>query len=552
MNLAIGLRNLRRAREILSVLVLDYGFGYVFDQLGISRLLPLRRLRRGAPERAELPGPRRLRLALAELGPTFIKLGQMLATRADFLPSAVIAELRGLQDRGPAVPFQEIRGVIETELGRPIEQCFAEFDPLPLASASLGQVHAAALPGGREVTVKVLRPGLRRVIEEDLQILADAAHLLHRQVPSLRRFNLPAFARQFANQLEDELNYTIEAHNTDRLRHGLSQAETSIRLPEVVWDLTTAQVLTTERLRGSRVDRLPDTARFDRAAAARQLGRHMLHQIFLDGFFHADPHQGNVLIADDGTIILLDCGIVGYLDPRTRNLLAEAVRRVYEEDVDGLVSAMSELGGLGHDTDFASLRSELARVVSRFVVLPRREFSLGRLLSHTLRVLWLNDIRLPADLSLAAKALLMTEAIGSELDPEFDFRELARPVVEEVAARALAPKALAERAVRSIELTVRRLARLPARIDNILSLIEHGGLRLRTETPEAEDRWARLGRCLNRLALSLLAAALLAASTVYLLAARHPVHIGLGIAAMVGGVLLGLIIALAILRPGHV
>jgi ubiquinone biosynthesis protein len=551
MNLAIGLRNLRRVREILSVLVLDYGFGYVFDQLGISRVLPVGRRRRPAPERSEVPGPRRLRLALAELGPTFIKLGQVLSTRAELLSPAVVAELRQLQDEAPAVSFDAIRGVVETELGRPIEQCFAEFDPNPLASASLGQVHAAVLADGREVTVKVLRPRVRRVVEEDLQILSDAAHLLHRQVPSLRRLNLPAFARRFAGQLEDELTYTVEGRNADRLRGSLAAAEAGIRIPEVNWGLTTERVLTTERLRGSRVDRLPETATIDRKAAAEKIGRCMLHQIFVDGFFHGDPHQGNVLIADDGTPILLDFGIVGYLDPRTRQLLAEAVRRVYAEDTEGLVSVMSELGAVGQDTDFSSLRSELARVIGRFVVLPRREFSIGELLARALRALWLNDIRVPPELSLAAKALLMTEAICSELDRDFDFRALAQPVVEEARARLLAPNVLAERAMRSIEDTIRRLTRLPARLDNILSLIEHGGLRVRTDQPEAEGRWARLARCCNRLGLSLLTAALLATSAVYLVSGDHSAHLALGIAAMIGGVVLGLIVVLAILRPGQ-
>jgi ubiquinone biosynthesis protein len=320
----------------------------------------------------------------------------------------------------------------------------------------------------------------------------------------------------------------------------------------VKWSLTTERVLTTERLRGSRVDHLPGTATIDRKAAAEEIGRCMLHQIFVDGFFHGDPHQGNVLIADDGTPILLDFGIVGYLDPRTRQLLAEAVRRVYAEDIEGLVSVMSELGAVGQETDFSSLRSELARVIGRFIVLPRQEFSIGELLARALRALWLNDIRVPPELSLATKALLMTEAVCSELDSEFDFRELAQPVVDEARARLMAPNVLAERALRSIEDTVRRLSRLPARLDSILSLVEHGGLRVRTDQPEAEGRWARLARCCNRLGLSLLTAALLATSAVYLVCGDHSAHVALGIAAMVGGVVLGLIVVLAILRPGQI
>ncbi len=551
MNLSIGLRNLRRVREIL-VLVLDYGFGYVVDQLDLDRYLPLSRRRRAHRAYAALPLPRRLRLALAQLGPTFIKLGQMLSTRSDLLPSNVVAELRHLQDEAPAVPFEQIRGVIETDLGRPVEECFARLEAAPLASASLGQVHAGTLADGSEVTVKVLRPGAVRVVEEDLQILSDAAHLLHRQAPSVRRLNLPGLARQFASQIEDELNYTHEAHSMERLRRGLSSGEAGIRIPSVKWDLTTERVLTTERLRGTRVDQLDASAGIDRRAAAREFGRYMLQQIFVEGVFHGDPHQGNVLIGDDGTVILLDFGIVGYLDPRTRELLVEAVRGAYDEDTDGLVSTMCELGAVGADTDFASLRSDLARVVGRFAVLPGRRLSIGRLLGRALRALWLNNVRLPPELSLTAKALLMTEAVCSELDPEFDFRDLTEPVVEEARAKLLAPGAVAHRVVRAVESTGRHVARLPGRIDRVLSLIEHGGLRMRTEEPESEGRWSRLGRCLNRLGLSLLAAALVVASSMYLVAAESTAHVTLGIVAMVAGVLLAGVVIVASLRPGQV
>lgn len=552
MTLPIRLRNLRRIREILSVLVFDYGFGYIFDQLGLSRHLPLGR-RRPIRRYADLPGPRRLRLALGQLGPTFIKLGQLLSSRGDLLPPAVVAELRYLQDEAPAIPFDEIRGTIETELGRPLEQCFADFDTTPLSAASLGQVHRAVLPDGREVTVKVLRPGVRQVIEADLQILSDAAYLLHRQVPALQRYHLPAFVRQFASQLEDELVYTFEAHNADRLRRAAAAAQVKVRVPEVIWQFTTARVLTTERLHGHRVDRLSGAAAsLDRPAVAREFGQYMLHQILLDGFFHGDPHQGNVLVAADGTLILLDFGIVGYLDPRIRRLLAEAVRQVYQEDIEGLTATMAELGTLGPEAEVAALRSELAKIVSRFMLLPRRDFPIGELLTRTLRALWLNHVRVPAELALTAKALLMTEAICSELDPDFDFRDLAQPVIEQARARLLAPAALADRALRAIETTARRLGRLPARLDHVLSLLERGSLHLRFHEPEAESRWTRLARGLNRLSLSLLAAALLISSAIYLVSAQHPAHIGLGLAALVAAVLLGLLVIIGALRPGQV
>ncbi len=553
MTLGLGLRNLGRLREIVSVLVFRYGFGYVFQQLGIERLLPMGRRRPPAPEFAEVPGPRQLRLALAELGPTFIKLGQILGARGDLFPPAVVAELRRLQDEGPRVSFAEIKVVIERELGRPIEQCFERIDEEPLSVASLGQVHVAFLPDGREVTVKVLRPGVRRVVETDLQILFDVAALLTRQVRTLRRYNVQGLVRQFAMQMEDEMTYSIEAYNSGRLKAVLADAGIDVRVPEVIWDLTSREVLTTERVHGHRSDRI-ETAHLDldRKAIATAMGRAVLHQIFVDGFFHGDPHQANMLVADDGAVILLDFGIVGYLDPRTRALIAEALRRVYDQDVDGLVTALSELGSVGPDTDRQSLRNDLARIVSRFMLLPRREFPMGEVLMRTLHVLWLNHVRVPPELSLAAKALLQAESVAGDLDPGFDFRDLAEPVLREARSRELAPDALAQRLVRSLEATARRLGRLPERVDRVLALIEQGGLRMRVEETEVDGRWGQQSRVLNRVGLSVLSAGLLITSALFLVASRHPAHVGVGTVMLLAAVLLGFIVVVRLLRPGQI
>ena len=434
----------------------------------------------------------------------------------------------------------------EAELGRPLDQLFPRFDVVPLSAASLGQVHAAQLRDGREVTVKVLRPGVQRVIEADLQILADLANLLPRRVPALQRYDLPGFVRRFASQLEDELVYTLEAHNASRIGESIEAAGLKVRVPQVVPELTTRRVLTTERLYGKRVDQLAgEVLSFDRRETAEQFARSMLGQIFLDGFFHADPHQGNVLVAKDGSPILLDFGIVGYLDPRARRLLADIVRHVYAEDVDGVVDDLFELGALGPDTDLVAVRAELSLIVSRFLGLPRRELAIGELLSHTLRTLWVHQIRVPPELSVAAKALLLTEAVCSDLDPDFDLRDLAKPVVEEAMSRALSPRALVDRALRAAEATARQLGRMPARLEHVLSLLESGSLRVRVEDPGAESRSAGMSRSVNRLALSVLSAALLVSGAMYLAGGRHPLHFGLGIAAVAGGVFLGLVVALA-------
>ncbi len=552
MNIAAGLRNWRRAKEILSVLIFDYGFGHVVDQLDLGGVLPVGRRRDMPPAHAALSGPERLRLALGQLGPAFIKLGQMLGARADLLSLAYVSALRRLQDEAPPVGFEEIRQVVEAELEMPLDRAFARFDRKPLSAASLGQVHAARLPDGREVTVKVLRPGVERVVEADLQILSDAAYLLPRRVPALRRYDLPALVRQFASQLEDEMVYTLEAHNAERIGRSLAEAGLRVRVPAVVSELTTKRVLTAERVYGKRVDRLGEgEVGFDRMEAAVQFARAMLRQIFLDGFFHADPHQGNVLVGDDGTISLLDFGMVGYLDPRTRRLLVEAVRHAYGEDVDGVVDDLVELGALGPDTDLAAVRGELSRIVSRFVAMPPRQMAIGELFSRTLRILWVHQIRVPPELSVAAKTLLLTEAVCRDLSPDFDLRSLARPMAEEEMAKAFTPQAVAERLTKEVETAARRLGRLPSRLEHVLSLLGTGSLRLRIDEQGADERAWGLNRSINRLALSVLSGSLLVSGSIYLAGAAGPLHLGLGAAAVAGGIVLGLAAALGLLRPGR-
>lgn len=552
MNLTSGIRNLRRAREIVSVLVFDYGFGQVFDQLDLGRVLPVGRRRGAAAQYVGISGPQRLRLALTALGPTFVKLGQTLSSRPDLLQPAVAAELRRLQDEGPAAEFDQIRGVIETDLGRPLEECFTTFNRQPLSVASLGQVHAAVLPDGREVAVKVLRPGVEEIVHADVQLLADAAHLLASRVPALQHYHLPALIRQFSDQLENQLVYTYEAHNTERLRQSAVEAEMKVRVPEVVWGLTSPRVLTTERIRGHRVDRLPSTvAASERSLLARELGRCMLHQVFVEGVFHGDPHQGNVLVGEDGDLILLDFGIVGYLDPRMRRLLGDLMLDVYSEDMDAIVGTVSQLATIGAGTDLDSLRSDLARLVSRFMILPRRDFPVGELLSRSLRALWLNHVRVPPEISLAAKSLLVAEGVCTDLDPDFDFRDLVQPVIEAARARLLTPSAAATRALKAASSAVRHLGGLPSRIDRLLTRLEQGSLCLRVEDPAAQASQRELPRALNRVALGLLSAALLVAGTVALTASSHPGHLGLGVAAVVGAVLLGLLVLLSVLRPGR-
>ncbi len=544
----VSLSQSGRVRQILSVLVIDYGLGSLFDQLDLGRFRPLGA--GGASARCEGMTPaKRLRLALAALGPSFIKLGQILSARPDLLPPEMITELRQLQDQGPTVPFAQIRDLIESELGHATGATLRQLRGEPLSSASLGQVHVATLLGGREVIVKVLRPGVEEVVEADLQVFQDAANLVDRQVPSLAVYDLPGFVRQFKDQIHAEMIYTVEAHNSERVRQHHQRAR-----PEVD---------------GARGDLVPHHAsRADHGAGAgapRGCARRLASagptrvggalrassccaQIFVDGFFHGDPHQGNVLVTPTGRLAVLDWGIVGYLDPKTRDLMSEVLRTLGRQDVDAAVAAVVDLGTPRLETDLVSLRQALARIIIHSEIMPTKAFSLGEMLSDVIRAMSQHQIRTPMELSLAAKALIVGEGVATDLDPHFDFREVVQPIVDEERERRNSPDARLAHATQTAANVSRHLARLPGRVDTILSLLERGTVKVRLEDPEADRRVQELSRSLNRIALSLLASFVILTGALYMVFSHRASHAGLGVALLLIGAFLGTAVALALLR----
>jgi ubiquinone biosynthesis protein len=424
-------------------------------------------------------------MALEDLGPTFIKLGQVLSTRADFVPADLVTQLRKLQDDVPPVPFAAMEAEFVREIGRRPTEVFAEFDATPLASASIGQVYPAVTTAGERVVVKIQRPGITKPIETDLAILADMAGLVHSRVPSLRRYDFPGFVREFTMILRDELVYTVEAHNAEILRERLS-SDPHVRIPRVVWEVTTAKVLTQERIEGIKIDRVLelDACGLDRPAIARHLAQTMLRQIFLEGLFHGDPHPGNLEVLPDGSIGFMDFGMMGYLDRGARESLGELLLALFERDTRRIVDIFTAIGTVGESTNLTGLERDLARLVGRYYFLPRKQFGLGQLLSRMIELLLTHDLRVPSEFSLLAKALLMVEGVARELDPDFDFNEAAKPLVDEVTRQRWSAGNIRDElsvGVRSLLLSAKRFPRL---LDRVLGRLEQGTLRIRLEHDE--------------------------------------------------------------------
>ncbi len=546
----------RRYRQVVRVLF-QHGFGYLVDQLGLTHLVPFPWVLLGHGREAPRTQAAHLRLALEELGATFIKLGQILSTRADLLPPEFTAELSRLQDSVPPEPLRAIEAQIARELGGATADLYATFDPQPLGSASIGQVHAATLPSGEEVVVKVQRPGLERMVEEDLAILMDLARLAGARTPWGQVYDLPALVEEFGETLRGELDYVREGANAERIRRNFA-GETVLQVPTIYWSHTTRRVLTMEHLTGIKIDDVAalEAAGIDRHRLAAAGVQSMLKMVLEDGFFHADPHPGNLLVRPGPAISLLDYGMVGVVDQRKRENILHLFLAVVDEDIDRMVDQLAALGVAGTPRQFEHLKGDLARLMSRYWGLPLGQLDIRRILEEVMATARHHRLQMPANLSLIAKALVMYEALARQLDPGFNLAEEVTPYVRALALRTYLPRHWLERLAPTLLGLSQLTLSLPQRAGHLLHQAEKGDLAMNIRLPEGERMLRQLDHMVNRLLLGVVAAGL-AVGTAILLQVYHtrglawPVGVLLWAQfAIVAGLALWLIFAI-LLRGRH-
>jgi ubiquinone biosynthesis protein len=470
-----------RERHIAEVLV-KQGLTQLAAALGLNGLA-----RHGHNAgQADTVAPQSLRLALEELGPTFVKLGQMLSTRGDLLPPPYRAELAKLQDAAPVVAPAMIQRVIEEELG---PEAFAWFDLQPLASASIGQAHAARLHDGTDVVVKVRRPGAREQVEQDLAILERRAGQASRHPHLLAHVDWEGLAKEFARLLRAELDYKLEGRNAERFADNFA-GDDQVQIPGVYWETTTAEVITLERIHGIKLtdtDAL-DEAGVDRRAMAQLATRVTAKMVFDDGFFHGDPHPGNFFVLPEGAIAIIDFGIVGTLDEQLREELTDLLVGIVNANPERMAAAMIALGASTGRVDDRSLRQDLSALLRRYSGRSVSEIFLGPVIGDFLEIARHHSLRLPPDLALLAKVLIMEEGLAAGLDPEFRIGPALAPFATRHLLAQLSPTAL-----------LRRLGRFADTLSN--------GVDVHVRTTDLEPLVARLERLGNRIAMSVLAAA---------------------------------------------
>ncbi|MDP3138334.1 MAG: AarF/UbiB family protein [Burkholderiaceae bacterium] len=572
-----AVRDIGRLHDIASILI-RYGFGDMVRRMGLANALERagRALHwSNAEEFAHLPPPARVRRALEEMGPTFVKLGQVLATRVDMFEPEWIAEFGKLQDSAPAAPWADIRQQLTEDLGAPPEEVFAAFDPEPLAAASIAQVHRARLEDGSEVVVKVRRPGIRPIIEADLRWLARLAELAEGESPELRAFRPQEVVRQFAQSLRRELDFAGECRNAEHIAENFSgytdkdeltgdtTAEAApepsavlpiIVIPHVYWQWTGERVCVQEFIAGISGRKLADVdqAGLDRKVLARRGARAVLKMIIEDGFFHADPHPGNVFYLPGNRIAFIDFGMIGRLTEVRRDQLMRLLLGLVKHEPQRVADVMIEwTGDVVLDED--GLQLEIQTFVQQYHGMALKQLKLGEMLSDLVAILRQHHLTLPTDLSLLIKAFISLEGMGRELDPDFDMAGEAMPLLEQALRARYTPAAIFKRGWRAASEALSLVAGLPQDISRLLRAARRGRLEIHIDILHLKRVGNQLDSAANRLVVGIVIAALIIGSSIVMTVPGGPTLLGLpffGLLGFAGAVIGSLWLLLSIWRSG--
>ncbi len=545
----------RRFRQVSGVLA-RFGFGSAVQMAGLGRFLPTRW--RGLEEegKAEIDPAVRVRMVFEELGATAIKLGQALSARTDILPLDYARELRKLQEELPSVSFDEVRQMVESELAEPLDELFLEFDPKPVATASLSQVHRAVTRTGETVAVKVQKPEIEEQVETDLDILVRAARYVEQRVEWAEAHNVADTAKDFAHQLREELNFLTEARSTERLREDMKEDDRT-KVPRVFWSLTRRRVLTMEFIEGISLGDIEELDRADvnRRQLADDFAEIMLKQIFYEGYFHADPHPGNLRYTPDEQIAFLDCGNVGLMGRRLRDAFIRLLMAVLDQDAEAVFDQVVVIGAISEGTNLRDLEADMESLISHYGQDLRTSGQLGEMLEEIMGIIFEHRIRMPTIFPQLTRALAVTEGVCLELNPDFDFEAAASKTAEMVYRDWFSPRHLFEELVDAARSLRRYSLRLPRQVSNVLAQGLAGGLTMQFRPTGFERVLHRLDAMVNRVSFAIVIAAIILSSAIIFTSEAPTVVEGpgrvLSIVYVVAGVLMGGWLLYSIVRSGR-
>ena len=534
-----------------------YGLDHLLEYLNLSHLIVMSRkmLRRKPSNIVQYSAAERVRLAFEELGPTFIKLGQLLSTRPDVIPLNFVKEFAKLQDKVPHFPFEEAEIQIKLELGKPVEEMFQQIERTPVAAASIAQVHRARLTTGENVVVKVRRPGIDAIVETDIDVLMGIAQMMERHMPGSEIYDPVALVKEFARTIRREMDFSREGHTIEKMRDNF-HGDNTLHFPKVFWQYTGKAILTLEFIDGIKVTEHSalEKAGLDGRLIAKRGANAFLKMVLDHGFFHGDPHPGNVLILPDNVICLLDYGIVGRLDHQLKKYLTDVILTVVGRDVDELISLLVYSGEMGENINRRALKRDLSEFIDSYYEIPLQEIEVGRLLLEFIDIITTYHIKLQPDLMLLIKALVIIEGMGRELDPEFNMIEHMRPFMERAIKEKIAPSRLTREVSGMLSSYLKLAVNLPRDLREILHRVNHNKFKIDLEHRGLDHFGKELDKSINRLSFSLVIAALIIGSSIVMETNKGPLIFEFPAFAFLGYTtagLIGLWWVIAIIRSGR-
>ena len=553
LNLNRKLKSAKRLPEIVSVFA-RHGFGHIISQMfergwmsrfGFKRVLS-RSMRTNAPaakrskwwhfgrskkssdqsgSATQLSVPARLRLAFEELGPTFVKLGQVLSTRMDILSELVgqeealawITEFQKLQRHAQPFDFSEVRTIVESEFKLPLEEVFPTYEQQPFAAASIAQVHAATLKTGEPVIVKVQRPRVATIIQTDLNLLMALAEQLENRDPEMHLFKPTELVREFSRSVRKEIDFTIEAANTDAFYQRFATSP-KVKIPKVYWEFTSRRVLTLERIDGAPIDAIAelDENGFNRVELAETFVELFYTQVLNDGFFHADPHPGNVFVLADCRIGLVDFGMVGRISDDMLRHICNWLSALLTKDVDAVVRSYIRMGILGDDTDLAALKLEMNDFLERYFSMPPNRLRLGELIHEVFNASLRHQIHTPPAFLMLGKTVATVESVVMKLNPNFDILKFSQPYIAQFLVENFGAKRWERQLADSVEDFTELARDMPLQLHRILQKLQRGSLKFELEHLSLEAVIKAFDRVINRIAFSLIIASLIIGSSIIL------------------------------------
>lgn len=550
-------RHINRYREIIVVLV-KYGFGDLITRTHLEKYVDLGKkvlLRRGGKEIASLSRWERMRMALEELGPTFIKAGQIMSSRPDLLPHELIVELEKLQDSVPPFSGEEAERLVEQELGKPISDLFYEFTDTPIASASIAQVHEAVLQGGEKVAVKVQRPRIEQIIEVDLEIMLHLATLMEKHLQGMDILNPAGIVNEFERSIRKEIDFTIEATHIERFGNNFRRVQT-IHVPKVYRNYTTRKILTMEFIDGIKVSNLDALlkSRNDPKTIASWGTDLVLKQVFEHGFFHADPHAGNIMVLDNNIICFIDFGMMGRPLPKQREYLSSIIVGIVNRDAKRITKTFLQLSNSRRIENIDQLEYQVGELVDQYSYLPLKDINMGQLLNEVIKLFVAYKLKMPPNLYLLVKALVSIEGVGRVLDPDFNMVKHMEPFAKKLLKARLSPRRLAKDTYLAATEFSLLLRDLPSEIRDIIEQIKVGQFKIEFEHKGLEPSLRKGDQISNRIAFAIVLASLVIGSSLIVLSGIPPkwneIPI-IGIIGFLGAGIMGFWLLISILRHGR-